>query len=99
MPPHRLPVFETLLKKRGRVWRWSVCTVEGRVVMQGAESRRASARYKANRALFLMLLCAPYSHVQLSNGDHKAGSHSGGRSRSSTKSNQRQWVRMGPSPR
>ena len=63
MPPHRLPVFEALLKKRGRVWRWSVCTAEGHVVMQGAESRRASARYKANRALFLMLLCAPYSYV------------------------------------
>jgi hypothetical protein len=52
--------------------------------MQGAESRRASARYKANRALFLMLLCAPYSHVRLSNGDRKADSHSGGRSSSST---------------
>jgi hypothetical protein len=83
MPPH-LPVFEAVLKKRGRLWRWSVCTVEGRVVMQGAENRRSSARYKANRALFLMLLCSPYSHVQLSNGDRRAGSHSGGRSRSST---------------
>lgn len=84
MPPHQLPVFEALLKKRGRVWRWSVCTAEGHVVMQGTESRRASARYKANRALFLMLLCAPYSHIQLINGDRKAGSHSDGRSRSST---------------
>ena len=82
MPPH-LPVFEAVLKKRGRPWKWSVCTTEGRVVMQGAESRRASARYKANRALFLMLLCAPYSHLRLSNGDRKAGSHSGGQSRSS----------------
>jgi hypothetical protein len=84
MPLHRLPVFEALLKKRGRLWRWSVCTLEGRVVMQGAESRRTYARYKANRALFLMLLCAPYSHVQLSNGDRKAGCHSDGRSRSSS---------------
>ena len=60
--PHRLPVFEALLKKRGRVWRWSVCTEEGQVVMHGAESRRVCARYKANRALFLMLLCAPYAY-------------------------------------
>ena len=81
MPPHQLPIFEALLKKRGRVWRWSVCTTEGHVVMQGAESRRASARYKANRALFLMLLCAPYSYVYPRNGDRKAGSQSG-RSRS-----------------
>jgi hypothetical protein len=55
MPPHQLPIFGTLLQKRGRVWRWSVCTAEGRVVMLGGESRRASARYKANRALFLMV--------------------------------------------
>jgi len=82
MPLHQLTVFEALLKKRGRVWRWTVCTTEGQVVMQGAESRRASARYKANRALFLMLLCAPYSYVHRRNGDRKAGSQSG-RSRSS----------------
>ena len=83
MPPH-LPVFEAMLKKRGRLWRWSIYTAEGRVVMQGADSRRTSARYKANRALFLMLLCAPYSHVQPNGGDSRTGSHSGGRSPSST---------------
>lgn len=81
--PHRLPVFEALLKKRGRVWRWSVCTAEGQVVMHGAESRRASARYQANRALFLMLLCAPYAYAHRRSGDRKAGSQSG-HSRSST---------------
>ena len=61
MPPPQLPIFEALIKKRGRRWRWSVCTAEGQVVMEGVESHRISARYKANRALFLMLLCAPYS--------------------------------------
>jgi hypothetical protein len=65
MPRHRLPVFEATLKKRGRVWRWSVCTAEGQVVMQGAEDRRASARYMANMALFLMLLCAPEPAPQI----------------------------------
>src|SRR6476660_8626030 len=79
MPPH-LPVFEAVLRKRGRLWKWSVCTAEGRVVMQGADSRGTSARYKANRALFLMLLCAPYSYVQ-PNGESRTGSHSGDRSR------------------
>ena len=75
--PHRLPVFEALLKKRGRVWRWSVCTEEGQVVMHGAESRRVCDRYKANRALFLMLLCAPYAYVHRRDGDRRAGSRSG----------------------
>ena len=82
MLPH-LALFEAVLKKRGRLWKWSVCTAEGRVVMQGADSRRTLARYKANRALFLMLLCAPYSHVQ-PNGESRTGSHSGGRSPSRT---------------
>ena len=84
MPLQHLPVFEAMLKKRGRLWRWSIYTAEGLVVIQGAESRRSAVRYKANRALFQMLLCAPYSHVQPSGGDRKAGSHSGDRSRSST---------------
>lgn len=69
--PNHLPVFETLLKKSGRVWSWSVCTTEGRVVMLGTESRRTFARYKANTALFLMLLCAPYSNMQLSDSDRR----------------------------
>ena len=47
MLPHQFPVFETLLSKRGRKWSWSVYTAEGRVVMLGAESSRASASYKA----------------------------------------------------
>ena len=37
-----------------------MCTTEGRVVMQGSERRRLAARYKADRALFLLLLGAPY---------------------------------------
>ena len=81
MLPHQFPVFEILLSKRGRTWSWSICTAEGRLVMLGSEGSRSAARYKANRALFLMLLCAPYSY--LGSGDRKAGSHSR-RSRFST---------------
>jgi hypothetical protein len=72
MPPCQLPIFETLLQKRGRTWRWSVCTAEGEVVMLGAERRRTAARYRANRALFQMLLCAPYAHADLCAGDSEA---------------------------
>jgi len=75
MLPHQFLVFEILLHKRGRRWRWSICTAEGRVVMLGAEGSRPAARYKANRALFMMLLCAPYSNP--GKGDRRAGSHSG----------------------
>ena len=67
MLPH-LPVFEARLKRRGRRWRWSVCTADGRVVMEGSESRRIAASYKANRAIFLMLLCAPSSDVRSRDG-------------------------------
>jgi hypothetical protein len=43
-----------------------VCTTEGAVVMQGSESSRPAAKYKAYRALFLLLLSAPYRSIQLS---------------------------------
>jgi hypothetical protein len=58
--PDQFPVFEEVLKKRGRTWRWRVCTTEGDVVMQGSESSRPAAKYQADRALFLLLLSAPY---------------------------------------
>jgi hypothetical protein len=38
-----------------------VGTVQGEVVMEGSENSRAAARYKSDRALFLLLLSAPYS--------------------------------------
>jgi hypothetical protein len=62
----QFPVFEVALKKRGRTWRWCVCTTEGAVVMKGSEINRPAAKYKADRALFLLLLSAPYRSIQLS---------------------------------
>jgi hypothetical protein len=62
----QFPVFEVHLKKRGRKWRWCVCTSEGYVVMLGSEGSRPAAKYKAHRALFLLLLSAPYRSIQLS---------------------------------
>jgi hypothetical protein len=81
--PDQFPVFEPLLKKRGRVWRWFVCTTEGQVVMHGTESRRPVAKYKADRALFLMLLCAPYQSTRLSDRGSTRNNRSG-RSRSTS---------------
>ena len=51
------------MKKRGRGWRWRVCTTARVVVMQGFESIRTAANYKADRALFQLLLSAPYRSV------------------------------------
>jgi hypothetical protein len=64
--PKQFPVFDLLLKKRGRVWRWCVCTTEGQVVMHGTESSRPAAKYKADRALFLMP--ALKHHLELAEG-------------------------------
>ena len=75
--PHQFPVFELLLKKRGRIWTWCVCTTEGQVVMHGKENRRPAAKYKADRALFQMLLCAPFQSPRLSDPDGTGYNRSG----------------------
>src|SRR5260370_21626749 len=58
--PDQFPVFEVILKKRSRSWKWCLYTTEGQVVMQGSERRRPAAKYKADSALFLLLLGAPF---------------------------------------
>jgi hypothetical protein len=50
-------MFELTTRKRGRTrWEWRVCDSTGRAIMQGWQTSRAAARYKAARALFLLLL-------------------------------------------
>jgi hypothetical protein len=56
----QFPVFEVIVNRRGQAWHWCVCTATGEVVMEGSETSRRAARYKADRALFLQLLWAPY---------------------------------------
>jgi hypothetical protein len=60
MLAHEFQTFQVALSKRGKAWRWCVCTVEGHVVMGGSERSRRAARYNANRALFLLLLTSSY---------------------------------------
>jgi hypothetical protein len=51
------PMFEVTLRKRRRTrWQWRVSDSAGREIMQGWELSRAAARYKGERALFLLLL-------------------------------------------
>jgi len=75
--PDQFPVFEVMLKKRGRAWRWCVCASEGQIVTEGSERRRSAAKYKADRALFLQLLWAPYRSTRLSNPDGTGYDYSG----------------------
>jgi len=55
-----LSTFDVLLKQRRRRWLWSVCTIDGARIMTGSGRSRSAANYEATRALFLMLLSAPY---------------------------------------
>ncbi|TWA93881.1 hypothetical protein FBZ96_109332 [Bradyrhizobium stylosanthis] len=55
------PIFEmSLARQRRGKWTWSVSIVQGTVVMRGRESSRPAAKYRAERALFMLLLTAPY---------------------------------------
>jgi len=54
-----------------------VCTTERQIVMQGSDRRRSAAKYKADRALFLLLLWAPYRSTRLSNSDGRDYDRSG----------------------
>lgn len=75
--PDQLPIFETHLKERGRTWKWYVCTTEGDVVVQGAESRRRAATYNANRALLLSCCRRPIGPYDAVNGSRAATSRAG----------------------
>jgi hypothetical protein len=62
--PYEFAVFEVALKKRGRSWKWHVCTPEGTVVMRGSERDRRAAKYQADRAFFILLMSAPYRSIR-----------------------------------
>ncbi|MHC2337888.1 hypothetical protein [Bradyrhizobium sp. USDA 4454] len=71
MDEDRYPGYDIVLKQRGRGrWKWAVCGHEGEAVITGSECSRAGARYKAGRALF-MLLCSSASRA-MSAGDARA---------------------------
>jgi len=52
-------MFEMVLTKRGRSrWEWRVFGPSGKLVMSGAEKSRPEAKYRGERALFLLLMTA-----------------------------------------
>jgi hypothetical protein len=52
-------MFDMTLLKRSRGWEWRVCDSSGKTIMRGRESKRSKARYRAERALFLLLMTTP----------------------------------------
>jgi hypothetical protein len=56
----RFQMLEIGVRKRRRLWLWSVSTTEGGTIVEGAASSRAAAKYSADRALFMLLLSAPW---------------------------------------
>jgi hypothetical protein len=49
-------MFEFVISRRRVKWEWQVRDLAGNVIAHGSESSRAGARYKAERALFSLLL-------------------------------------------
>jgi len=49
-------VLEVLITKRSPTkWEWRVCNRHGTTIVGGFECTRPAARYRGNRALFLLL--------------------------------------------
>jgi hypothetical protein len=49
-------MLEVVLTKRGRSrWEWRVCDSSGRTIMGGWENSRQCAKYRGDRALFMLL--------------------------------------------
>jgi len=49
-------VLEVLITERSPTkWQWRVCDCQGTTIMDGFESTRPAAKYRGNRALFLLL--------------------------------------------
>jgi hypothetical protein len=50
-------MFDLVIIKRGQTkWKWQVCNQSGKVIMFGTEKTREGARYRGQRALFVLLL-------------------------------------------
>jgi hypothetical protein len=54
--PADAQTFEFFVTQRSRRWKWRVCDSARNVLMEGRENSRPAARYRAERALFLLLL-------------------------------------------
>ena len=68
-------LFDLWIRRRGRGWRWSVSTPSGNLLLVGSERSRSAARYMAARAVFQLLLTAPYRNGMRSKEASARGVH------------------------
>jgi hypothetical protein len=52
-------MFDLRIVRRGRRWKWQVIDLGGRILVGGWGASQLVARYKAYRALFLLLQATP----------------------------------------
>lgn len=51
-----------IIKCRPTKWEWQVRDREGTILMRGWETSRRAAKYRGDRALFLLLAASAYDH-------------------------------------
>ncbi len=57
----QLRMFEVVITRRKPLkWEWQVCDRDGVTIMRGWEHTRRAAKYRGDRALFLLLAAAAY---------------------------------------
>jgi hypothetical protein len=57
----RSAMFDVTIFRLPERWEWQVCNRKGAIVMQAWEQTLKEAKYKANRALFLLLSVGWYN--------------------------------------
>lgn len=71
-------LFDLSICRRGRAWRWSVFDQSGKLLFVGDERGRSAAQYMAARAMFQLLLTAPYrSRIRSEDAPPTLGSRPG----------------------
>ena len=66
-------MFEVVIFKRSPTrWEWQVCDRKGNAIMRGWEHTRPAAKYRGNRALFLLLAAANYGPRETRSGRQRA---------------------------
>lgn len=53
-----------IIKRRPTKWEWQVRDREGTILMRGWEASRRAAKYRGDRALFLLLAASAYDHPE-----------------------------------
>ena len=59
-------MFEVeIIKRRPTKWEWRVRDTKGTILMHGVETSRRAAKYRGDRALFMLLATGSYGPPEL----------------------------------